>query len=381
MDTEAWVLRSGNGDTGPAALELAKVPLPAIGSQELLVEPLIGCWEGNMSHALSRRPIDICMFRKEPFVILGNAGVVRVLKVGSDVRYMREGDHCMIFGAGEVDAYGYMIKAYGYDAAGTMGVLSKRTVIHERSLLKLPNPSEHSLEQWAAFSVRYITAWSNWHVAYKCWRAQVSDEDQHVPWAGGWGGGTTYATLELARLHGASAFMTASSDARLAQLKKAGIIPIDRRPLADLERDEERLRADPAYRARHDAAHKDIAEQVNTLTGGAGVNLFFDYIGAPLWRTTLALLARQGVVATAGWKLGMKLSLNRAVECIARHTMVHTHYARRSEAIASIRFAERAGWLPTAGLDVTEWNDIPKLAAAHQADQVASYFPLFRINT
>lgn len=47
-----------------------------IAENEVLVETICGCWEANMTHALQRKPVDICRQRHEARVVLGNAGVV-----------------------------------------------------------------------------------------------------------------------------------------------------------------------------------------------------------------------------------------------------------------------------------------------------------------
>jgi hypothetical protein len=88
------------------------------------------------------------------------------------------------------------------------------------------------------------------------------------------------------------------------------------------------------------------------------------------------------VITTSGWKHGMVTTSMRAIECIERHVHVHTHYARRSEARAAMMAAESTGWMPpiAEAEAVVEWNDIPRLAEAHAADRVESYFPVYQVN-
>ena len=82
--SEAWLLHAGAAGT-PGELVLATIPLPELSGDRLLVEPLFGCWGGNMTHALQRSPLDICRQRGEPWVVLGNSAVVRILALGPDV--------------------------------------------------------------------------------------------------------------------------------------------------------------------------------------------------------------------------------------------------------------------------------------------------------
>jgi NADPH:quinone reductase-like Zn-dependent oxidoreductase len=383
--TEAWVLHRGShgvADGEPGELRLETYTFPEITAHEVLAAPLYGCWEGNMTHAVRRRPVDVCRQRREDRVVLGNAGVVRILQIGDAVNSVRPGDVCMVYGAGETDAFGYMTKALAYDAPNTVGVLAKRCKLPESCVLPLPLRTRYSLRQWAAFAVRYVTAWANWRVAYGCWNVQMSDEAMPGPFVWAWGGGTAFAEADLARLHGCRAAMISSNPERLAMIARAGIEPIDRREFAGLAFDEQKYADDPKFRKAYQAAETAFLAKVKEVTGGHGVSIFVDHIGTPVTRATLKALARQGVITTSGWKHGMVTTFMRAVECIERHVHVHTHYARRSEARAAMLAAESTGWMPpvSATEAVVEWNDIPKLAEAHAAERVESYFPVFQVN-
>jgi len=144
--TEAWVLHEGpaSGDKlpVPGELRLESFPLPDLKDDDVLVEPVFGCWEANMSHAIARSPIDVCRARREPRVVVGNSGTVRVLRAGRGVKEVREGEVYSFFGTGVFDRHGYMVKAFAYDAPNTVGLLAKRTVIPAKNLLRLPNESK-----------------------------------------------------------------------------------------------------------------------------------------------------------------------------------------------------------------------------------------------
>ena len=122
-----------------------------------------------------------------------------------------------------------------------------------------------------------------------------------------------------------------------------------------------------------------ILAEVRERTGGDMVNIFVDFVGSPVFRATLKALARQGVITTAGWKEGMMIDLVRASECIARHQHVHTHYARYSQGVAAVAFAEEHGWLPPAGENVYGWDEVPDLFKDYNAGNTG-WFPVYRIN-
>lgn len=334
-----------------------------------------------MTHALQRRPVDVCRERGEARVVVGNSGVVRVLSVGDGVRHVKEGDVCRIFGNAVWDDHGYTVKAHAYDAPGTIGVLAKRIKLDARVVSPLPPETRYSLKRWAAFSARYVTAWANWITAYRCYRTQMPEDEARSPYVFGWGGGTTLGELSLAKLFGCDATMMATGAARLARIRDLGIRAIDRRAFSDLDFDEHRYATDGDYRARYKAAERSFLEMVADVTRGSGASIFVDNIGQPVFRATLKALGRQGVVTTAGWKCGMRLSSLRAIECITRHIHVHTHFARAAEGEAAAQFAEERGWLPPVDDDeVYSWDDIPTLADRFASNALDSYFPLFSVN-
>ena len=115
------------------------------------------------------------------------------------------------------------------------------------------------------------------------------------------------------------------------------------------------------------------------MTDGKQVNLFIDFVGVPVLRATLKALARQGVIATAGWKAGMMVELVRASECIARHQHVHTHYARYKQGVDAVAFAEKNGWLPPLDGKVYSFEEVPQMFKDY-ADNKVGWFPIFSVN-
>jgi NADPH:quinone reductase-like Zn-dependent oxidoreductase len=381
ITTEAWVLDQGPfRDHIPGELKREQFSFPDLTEVEVLAEPIYGCWEANMTHALERDPVDIARQRSEKKIVLGNSGVMRIVKIGSAVTLVKEGDVCIISPLGSWDKNGYMLKVVGYDAPHTMGVLAKQMKLHEQQVIPLANPTRHSYRQWAAFPVRYGTAWSNWKVAWGCWRLQMAEEDCPTPCVWGWGGGVTLAQLELAKRAGCRVAMIASDDERLKLIESRGIQAIDRRQFGNLSYDPERYETDRDYKRGYLQAERTFLDLVKANTMGQGVAIFIDNIGKPVFRATLKALSRQGVVTTAGWKRGMDVSMARASECIARHIHVHTHACRFSEGPESVRYAEETNWMPPVEEKVWAWDDIPQLAEEYARGSISSYFPLFQVN-
>lgn len=383
--TEAWVLYEGpmntaQGKPQPGQLRREEFSFPGITGEEVLAEPIYGCWEANMMHALERQPIDICRYRKEQKVVLGNAGVVRILATGARVISVKPGDLCIVFCNGKWDENGYPDKILGYDAQHTMGVLAKQMKLHERQVLAIPPNTKYTLQQWAAFSLRYVTAWANWRQAYGCWRLHFEEDTDHDDYIFGWGGGVSLAELMLAKLFGCQTTMISSNDKRLDMIRKLGIDTMDRRKFPDVEMNEKRFQTDVQFKRAYQNSEEAFLSLVKEKTQGHGASIFVDFIGEPVFRATLKALCRNGVITTAGWKMGMRTSTVRAVECMNWHIHVHTHYARYSEGRVCVEFAEANGWMPPLDGEEYSWENIPQLAQDYLNGKIVSYFPIFQVN-
>lgn len=381
------MLRSGSlvgtHDRGPGgALQRDLFTFGPLEEGEALVEPILGSWEANIDHALARSPIDVCSSRGEDAVVLGNLGVVRVLKVNADDRdvQVREGDLCLLLPFGKCDRYGYAELAYAYDAPNTIGLLTKRSKMDTRVLLPIPADTAYSLSQWATYG-RYFTAWDNWQKAYGCWRTQIADDDPSSHLVFGWGGGVAFAELMLAKRAGFRVAMTAGSDERIALLREHGIVPVDRRLYPDLSLPPRQARADRERQARRRQSVADFLRVVEELSDGQGVAIFVDNIGEPLYDVTVKALAREGVVTTCGWKAGMRLSHLRGAECISRHIHVNTHVWRLPDSPGIRDFQESSGWMaPEGSTAVYDFDEVPKLADDYAEGRIGSYFPLYNVN-
>lgn len=379
IEARAWFVHAAApGEEGrPAEPVLERYEIPDLQPHELLLAPLYGCWEANMGHALARQPIDVCAANGWKRRILGNGGVARVIETGSAVRSLQEGQLVLMCGF-EADPWGYPRRVMGYDSELT-GFLTTRLKLSAEHVLPLPEGTPHHPTRWAAFNVRYMTAWANWRLAYGAFRLLLDEHEfpRLNVWA--WGGGTGLAETQLAVLLGHRGAALASRPERLALVAAAGVEPIDRSAFPDLFWDEERYRSDAGWARAYLASEEAFLRTVRERTDGQGVQVFVDMIGAPVFRATSKALSRHGVIATAGWKAGMQIGYVRSIASIAHHQLVHTHFIRRSEAAAAMEFAERRGWLPVIDERVYEFDEIPELAARYAAGEFRM-FPCYRVN-
>lgn len=136
-----------------------------------------------------------------------------------------------------------------------------------------PKPEVLDWAEAAALGVNHLTAWR-----------MLFTKAQLKPWETvlifGVGGGVSLAALQLVKMTGATAIVTSRDDDKL------------QRALA--------LGADQAI----NGAKEDIARRVLALTGGRGVDVVFENVGAAVWSSALKSLVRGGRLVTCGATTG-----------------------------------------------------------------------------
>ena len=357
IETEAYVLQKDS-----SILERKIIHFSDIGDDEVLALPVYGCFEANILHAVQKVPTNINEDRAEEEIVLGNTGVLYIQDRGRKVSAVEIGDFAIYFGNGISDAQGYPIKIAGYDAKGIMGNLAKKIKLKEEQVVKIPKNSQFSLKQWAAFSGRFISAYSNWRQAYGCWKIQTfSERNPNGLSVFAYGGGVSYAELLLAKKLGFNVYMTVSNEYREKYTRSSGIIPINRTTFKDFE--------------------KDFLSYISRETHNEGASIFIDNLGGTFTKIALKGLGRNAVISSCGWKTGSLLPISRTIECINRHIHVNTHYANHQEALDAINYAIAHNWMPIIDDVYTYcWEDIPQLILDYQNSKIPSYFPIYEIN-
>jgi NADPH:quinone reductase-like Zn-dependent oxidoreductase len=263
---------------GPEALELADVPAPKIRPDEALVE--IRAAGVNHLDVWVRRGVPGHQFPLPIVLGCDGAGVVR--EVGSLVGNVRPGDRVAIApglgcGACEPCALGQDQLCRGYGIVGETrdGTDAELCAVRGRNLLPVPDGA--SFAEAAAVPLVYLTAW---HMLVQRCHLQAGD-DVLVHAAGS---GVSIAAIQIARLHGARVFATASSDEKVEAARRVG--------------------ADVVIQHRRE----DIAAAVRAATGKAGVDVVVDHVGEATFETSLRLLKKGGRVVTCGATSGPKLA-------------------------------------------------------------------------
>jgi NADPH:quinone reductase-like Zn-dependent oxidoreductase len=125
----------------------------------------------------------------------------------------------------------------------------------------------------AALPLATLTAWR-----MVVTRAGVTDKDTVLIW--GIGGGVAVAALQIAKLQGATVWVTSSSDAKLERAKAMG--------------------ADAVF----NHTRMDVGREVRALTGKRGVDVVIDNVGQATWRQSLIALGKRGRLVTCGATTG-----------------------------------------------------------------------------
>ena len=145
--------------------------------------------------------------------------------------------------------------------------------------MAMPIPERLSFEEAAALPEAFLTAYLNLFML----GCLLAGEAVLVH-AGASGIGT--AAIQLARVAGARVLATAGSDEKLGRCRELG--------------------ADVTINYKRESFRERVAE----ATGGRGVNLVLDFIGAPYWEDNMASLAMDGRLALIGFLGGSRGQLD-----------------------------------------------------------------------
>ena len=132
-----------------------------------------------------------------------------------------------------------------------------------------PVPPSVPIESAAAFSLATLTAWR-----MVVSRAHVSRGDRVLIW--GIGGGVAIQALQIAKMRGATVWVTSSSDQKLEWALGLG--------------------ADGVF----NHAEVDVAAEVRARTGKRGADVIIDSVGQATWGQSLRALGKRGRLVTCG---------------------------------------------------------------------------------
>lgn len=277
----ALVIR-GHGDL--SQLAIGDVPAPTItGTRQVLLRV----------RAAALNHLDLWTLHGLPGLavtfphILGGDGAGEVQAVGAEVASVQPGDrvminpgvacyHCEYCDAGEHP----LCPEYRLLGEHLPGTVAEYLLVPEQNVLRIPTPpAPHSPLTWreaAAFSLVTLTAWR-----MLITRAALRPGEVVLIW--GVGGGVSGAALKIAKLVGAFAIVTSSSDAKLEAARALG---------ADVTLNHARV---------------DVAKEVRALTAKRGADVVVENVGEATWEQSLRVMAKQGRLVACGATTGPRV--------------------------------------------------------------------------
>ena len=237
-------------------LEWNEVPDPTAGPGTVVVK--VHATAVNRADLLQRRGFDPPPPGEPETLGLEAAGTIDA--IGPGVQGWNVGDRvCCLLGGG------------GY---------AQRVVVAAGMLL--PIPPQLDFEQAAAVPEVFYTAFVNLVL-----EGELGPNERALVHAGGSGVGT--ASIQLARARGAQVFVTAGDDDKLRRCVELG--------------------ADGAINYKTE----DFAERIAKLTGGEGVDVILDCVGASYLERNLTALRPKGRLVIIGLMGGAKADVNLAL--------------------------------------------------------------------
>ena len=262
---------------GADVVQIAEVPDPEPRAGEVLVRV----------KAAALNHLDIWVRKGRPgysvdeYQILGSDMAGVVAKVGEGVEGHRVGDEVVLnpgLSCGRCEACGRgddcECESFGIVGLSRQGTFAQYCVAPAKNLRR--KPGHLSFDEAAALALDHITSW---HMLMTRARCRVGE----TVLVHGIGGGAALAALQLAKLASCRVAVTSSSDEKLARAKDLG---------AD-------------YGINYTRTD-DVASAIREWTGGRGVDIAIDSVGAETWPINFAALRKGGRAVHCGVTSGAK---------------------------------------------------------------------------
>ncbi|MFB6108181.1 MAG: zinc-binding dehydrogenase [Haloplanus sp.] len=259
---------------GREVIEYGDFPDPEVGRDDVLVDVKAGA----LNH------LDVWTRRGLPGVELemphipGSDAAGVVTEVGEDVTRFEPGDRVAVTagvscGDCEFCRHGEESMCVSFHILGehVRGVHAEQAAVPEDNLVPVPDGVEWEVAGSA--SLVFQTAWR-----MLVDRADLGPNEQILVL--GASGGVGHAAVQIADYLGAEVFATASTEEKLRYAEEVG--------------------ADHVVNYETE----DFASVVRSLTGGRGVDVVVDHVGAATWQDSLKSLAKGGRVVTCGATTG-----------------------------------------------------------------------------
>jgi NADPH:quinone reductase-like Zn-dependent oxidoreductase len=295
---------------GPEVLHLAEMPDPAIGDRDVLVRVRAVALNHLDLWVRSGLPGRSVAFPHIP----GSDISGEVAAVGAAVKDVRVGDRVLLAPGVSCGQCEQCIA--GRDNFCVDYVLFGRQIhggyaefVRSPSVNVIPIPRNLSFEEAAAVPLVFLTAW---HMLLG--RAQLRPGEDVLVIAAGSGVGS--AAIQIAKATGARVIATAGSEPKLAKAKELG--------------------ADDVL--LHGG---EFAREVKRLTGGRGVDVVFEHVGAATWEQSMFSLKTGGRLVTCGATTGFESKININYVFGRQLSILGSFMGQKSELFAALELFKR----------------------------------------
>jgi NADPH:quinone reductase-like Zn-dependent oxidoreductase len=295
---------------GPEVLQLAEMPEPTIGDRDVLVRV----------RAVGLNHLDLWVRGGLPGRrmalphIPGSDIAGEVAKLGAAVGNVRVGDRVLLAPGVSCGQCEQCIA--GRDNFCADYVLFGRQIhggyaefVRSPSVNVIPIPGNLGFEEAAAVPLVFLTAW---HMLLG--RAQLRPGEDVLVIAAGSGVGS--AAIQIAKATGARVIATAGSEWKLAKAKELG--------------------ADDVL--LHGG---EFAREVKQLTGGRGVDVVFEHVGAATWDQSIFSLKTGGRLVTCGATTGFESKININYLFGRQLSILGSFMGQKSELFAALELFKR----------------------------------------
>ena len=316
---------------GPEVLTLGTADDPAAGPGEVVV--------ALRTAALNRRDVFVRKgIAPSPLpVIPGSDGAGTVRSVGEGVSGLAEGDDVIVYpalgwGGGEAaPAPGFRI--LGGPDDGTYAELVRLPAENV-----LPKPARLSWEEAAALPLAGLTA-------YRALVSRAGMRPGETVLVLGIGGGVATIATMLARGAGCRVIVTSSSREKLDRARDLG--------------------ADGGVLYTQD----DWVGAVRDLTGGRGVDIVVDSVGAT-WADSIAAVRPGGRVVAFGGTGGAKVELGVRAVTMGQVSLLGTTMGSPRDFAGLLAAVEASGWSPV----IDSVRPLGEVADAHRREEAGEHF-------
>jgi NADPH:quinone reductase-like Zn-dependent oxidoreductase len=295
---------------GTEKLLLRDVPVPTPAEGQVLVQ-VKACALNHLDLWARRGAFKVPI----PMPHISGCDVCGVIaEVGKGVDHLRAGDRVIIApgqGCGTCseclagrDSLCKNYRIFGFQIQGGYAEYALAEARHV-----IPVSRTLSYEKWAALPLVYLTAY---HMLFS--RAHLQPGEVVLIHA--CGSGVGMAAIQLARLAGAFVLTTSASDHKL-------------------QRARQELGVDGAINYERD----NLAEHVDHLTQGYGVDVVIDPVGPALWEKSIDVLRRGGRLVNCAATTGMEAQLNVRSLYAKQITVAGSYMGYRSELETVIKLA------------------------------------------